>query len=284
MAAQTYRYLILRYIPDPMRMEPRNVGVIVQSDDGIVHRIHGHFQPHSAGDRAEARANFRAWREWFEHELRAPIGHSIVPERTSEAYLSYLASRCTGSYQLTEPLRLQAEADLDGALDFLYTRLVLAPGEKPEAATRAPVRRFRQAVDDLGLEAKHRGLLLHNQYIDFGDVCVPSFYAYRNGRTVLIDKVEIDRSVRRMQLELEALCRTAGALEGRGGVELVALIDPPDLLEAEGQPRDETFVRQYRERSRYIEDRATQVISAAADAGAYAERLAEELEAVSSAA
>lgn len=131
MAARTYRYVILRYIPDLMRMEPRNVGVIVQSDEGIVHQIHGRFVPESLSDRGEARASFRAWREWFDHELHARIAHALVPKRTSEAYLSYLASRCTGNYQLTEPLRVQAEVDLNGAAGFLCSRLVLTPGGSP---------------------------------------------------------------------------------------------------------------------------------------------------------
>src|SRR5260370_22457699 len=45
MSEKEYNYQIIRYIPDLRRMEPQNIGVLVQGDLGTTCRLWTHFRP-----------------------------------------------------------------------------------------------------------------------------------------------------------------------------------------------------------------------------------------------
>ncbi len=81
MSERDYLYQIIRYVPDLRRMEPQNIGVVVQGQFGVSCRIWTHFRP--LGDKPDFDyGNFRKWREFFEAEINGPqIGMSVALQR-----------------------------------------------------------------------------------------------------------------------------------------------------------------------------------------------------------
>jgi hypothetical protein len=62
-----YLYQIIRYVPDLERMEPQNIGIILQGPFNVVSKVWTHFRP--LGEKPDFDyANFRKWREFFDDE------------------------------------------------------------------------------------------------------------------------------------------------------------------------------------------------------------------------
>jgi hypothetical protein len=134
------KYLIAKYIPDLARMEPRNVGIIVWSPDGVEARfaaekinqpgvIDGRSIPAFVGS-ANA---FRQWIEFWRAELRKPeietAEGSRIPQ-SAPAFLSALQSWNRGNFVLTEGgflLDPVASDDLSDLADHLFQKLVDSP-------------------------------------------------------------------------------------------------------------------------------------------------------------
>ncbi len=105
-----YLYQIIRYIPDLRRMEPQNIGVVVQGRSGSLCRIWRHFRP--LGEKPSFDyANFRKWREFFDEEVNGRQVDLFQPLRHTREFLEYLQSRCKGNYVLTRPLHIAMVTD-----------------------------------------------------------------------------------------------------------------------------------------------------------------------------
>lgn len=143
MQTHRYRYQILRYIADLRRMEPQNIGVVVQSDFAVSCRFNAHFRAGSEFDSA----NFRAWREFFRTEIFATAAGIYQPERTKIEFLEFLRGRCRGNYSLTAPLDLvMASAAIRDVEDHLFETLVKPPREEAPKNLQ-PVQLFQNELE-----------------------------------------------------------------------------------------------------------------------------------------
>ncbi len=144
MQKYSYRYQILRYTPDLRRMEPQNIGVIVQSDTaGTTCRFNSRFRIGTEFDSA----NYRAWREFFIAEIFAKDAGIYQPERTKVDFLEFLRSRCRGNYSLTAPLDLIMES---GAIKDVETYLfdtLVKPFKEEVNKSLQPVQVFQDELD-----------------------------------------------------------------------------------------------------------------------------------------
>lgn len=121
MKSHAFRYQILRYVPDLLRHEPQNVGIIVQSEMGVSCRFIG-CKERTPGFDVD---NYRLWLEYFASEILGPPVPHFQPPKESREFFGYLRSRCRGNYNLTSPLELALESpDLKVAESYLYETLV----------------------------------------------------------------------------------------------------------------------------------------------------------------
>ncbi len=204
MNERPYLYQIIRYVADLRRMEPQNIGVLVQSATQLRHRVWTHFRP--LGDKPDFdSANFRKWREFFEEEVNGPQIALFQPPRHSPEFLEYLQSRCKGNYVVTRPLHVAMRTEnIDKVTEYLYETLVRSP-EEPEPAER-PVQRFREELKAKKLD-KNR-LLRQDEYVDLpnGEAQLFHWQYDRNhgsNERVLIEPIQWLGRIRFTQLELE---------------------------------------------------------------------------------
>jgi len=276
-ALHCYRYQVLRYIADRVRMEPINTGIVAQSDEGVSLRVNGRFR----GDRRSGIPldldNFRQWREFLRGEIDAEGGAGFVPPHSSVDFLSYLRSRCDGPFQLSEPLHFESVVPtVEVARDYLYERLVARPNDDGADVPATPVERFRHEVAERSMERRFP-VLHHNAYVTVGQSCYPFYYWYRNGRTVVIDKVEVGTQPRHTQLELESWVARLQSIWGAPRVESVSVVDPVDKLPPARTSDDEAFRQAYKDKIRQIERLSTKVISRADSVVPFVEELETEL-------
>lgn len=196
-----FRYQILRYIADLKRMEPENIGVIIQNSREASCRFHTRLGNRPGFDFD----NYRRWREFFESEINEPPVPVFQPPRGDIAFLEYLQGRCIGNYSLTRPLELaMPSADLLEARNHLFKTLVLKPDEAI-GNTKQPVQRLRSELKQRNIinnPAFHKKQLFNaNGISEF----VEYFYVRNHGANlpVIIQPVQI----------LPDISRTINAME-----------------------------------------------------------------------
>jgi hypothetical protein len=211
MTEQEYLYQIIRYIPDLRRMEPQNIGVLVQGESGVTCRLWTHFRP--LGDKPDFDySNFRKWREFFELEVNGPQINMFQPTRESPEFLEYLQSRCKGSYTVTRPLHVAMETSrIEEVRDYLYDTLVRSPEEEHEPAEQ-PVRRFREELQSRKLNRNR--YLRRDEYLVLpnGDAQLFHWQYHKNhgsDEQVLIEPVQWLDKIRITQLELDHVLSAA---------------------------------------------------------------------------
>ena len=142
MEQHLFRYQLVRHIADLRRMEPQNLGVIVQSRNAIRCKFNPYFGRQPGFDRD----NLHAWKNFFRKEIDGKAVPLFQPERTSEQFLEYLQNQTRGNYSLTRPLELVMNTgDIEAVIDHLYQSLVRKPEEEPKNLTR-PVSFFREEL------------------------------------------------------------------------------------------------------------------------------------------
>lgn len=138
-----YHYQILRYVADLRRMEPQNVGIVVQSNSAVTCRFNSHFKTGAEFDFA----NYRAWREFFNTEIFGKVAGIYQPDRTKVEFLEYLCSRCRGNYSLTPPLTLMmATGTIKDVETHLFDTLVKPPKEEGTKNLQ-PVQLFQDELE-----------------------------------------------------------------------------------------------------------------------------------------
>lgn len=198
---QHYLYTLIRYVPDLDRMEPVNVGVILQGAG----RIDVRLSPHAAKRKDIDTQVFGRWRQFFLDEVRGGPAPLFQPEKTSPRFLTYLQQLCEGAVILSRPLVLEVgtATTFDSALGDLYDRLVAPPETTSPAAAHRSTGRFRQVAE--ARQFAKRGMKKHAHVVIDQK---PLWMAYRqvaNGRVIAIDKVEVDREIGKTANEIERL-------------------------------------------------------------------------------
>lgn len=228
MSNPSYLYQIIRYVRDLRRMEPQNIGVVVQGEFGLAFRLWNNFRP--MGDRGDFDyANFRKWREFFEAEINGRQIKMFQPPRESAEFLDYLQSRCKGNYLLTRPLQVEMQTEnVEGVRDYLYETLVRSPEEEAEPAEQ-PVRRFREQLQARKLD--RHPLLRRDEYIALPNGDTELFhwqYSKNHGSNtrVLIEPIQWLDRIRYTQLELEHVLLAAKKLrEQEFPAHLIVVMD-----------------------------------------------------------
>lgn len=146
---KTPRYALAKYIPDLDRMEPRNIGVIVWSPDGIESRFLAQKvdQPETLDGRSipsfiTSPAAYRQWIEFWQSELRKPeiqTPEGQTAPQGSPDFLAALQRWNRGNFVLADAGVLLDHVDADNlpnVVDHLYHALVeTGRGDDPRDAT-----------------------------------------------------------------------------------------------------------------------------------------------------
>ena len=128
----TYRYQILRYVADLDRMEPVNIGVVVQNNHRTTFRINDDLSRVRAADQEFDPEAFARWVEFFREECEGPPAPG-QPDRGTEEFLEHLGAQCRRRYQLTAPRPMAVDVPhLEAVCDWLFGRLVSADNARKE--------------------------------------------------------------------------------------------------------------------------------------------------------
>lgn len=117
----TTRWLVAKYIADLRRREPINVGVILQTDEGVGTRFVGQKSDDTIDGRSarawvRSTANFKRWVEYWQHEAYSQefdIETLLTSRPDDNYYLEYGGERLIGG-----------EVEPSVMLEQLYTALV----------------------------------------------------------------------------------------------------------------------------------------------------------------
>lgn len=115
------RYALIRFVPDMNRMEPINVGVVLQAPGRI------DFKLNAARRKDMETSVFQKWQAFFEEEIRGDAIPILQPPKDSVQFLHYLSNLCEHTVIMTRPLTVSTRADesFETTLQSLYERLVI---------------------------------------------------------------------------------------------------------------------------------------------------------------
>ncbi len=146
----TPRYVLAKYVPNLLRFEPRNIGVIVWSPDAILARFAGE-KPGVPGE-IDGRTipsfitSPSAYRQWVRY-WRATINKTEIPRpggppvpRTSPDFIETLKTSGRGEFLVTDGGFLLDEipvGNLSELADYLFTTLVEVPSIVVEVADQS---------------------------------------------------------------------------------------------------------------------------------------------------
>lgn len=281
MDERPYLYQIIRYVPDLRRMEPQNIGVLVQGESRITLRLWTHFRP--LGDKPDFDyANFRKWREFFDAEINGPQIKMFQPSRERPEFLEYLQSRCKGNYILTRPLHVAMNSDnIEGVRDYLYQTLVRSPEEEPQPAEQ-PVIRFKERLQAKKLD---RHPLLHrDEYVTLRgeDSELFRWYYDKNhgsNERVLIDTVQWLGRIRYTQFELEHVLNAASKIRNASfPAQFIVVMDevaPPSELAKDATKR---LYENYLKGKETLKQLSDEVVSSVSDSEQLVSRIETDLE------
>jgi hypothetical protein len=153
------QYLLAKYIPDMHRFEPRNIGVIVWSPEGIEARflaenaqrpgeVDGRSIPAFVTSDSAYKQWVRYWREALSANSIEPIrGGELIPA-SSPAFIEALQQTGKGNFVIADAGVLLDEVgvdDLASVANQLYSQLVLETSPSEES----PDRSFDERCDEL---------------------------------------------------------------------------------------------------------------------------------------
>lgn len=196
-----YRYNLIRYIPDPDRMEPINIGLILQGQG----KIYVRFSPHVAKRNDVNTASFREWKDFLLNEVNGEAVPLFQPPKHSAEFLEYLESLCRGQVRLSKSLELFApiKRSFDEILEALYLRLVLPPGEPERPEETRPTGAFRQFAKEKRF--LDRGMRPHAHVLVEQDRLWIAYRQVLNGEMIAMDKVEVAKQLGQTANEIERL-------------------------------------------------------------------------------
>lgn len=198
---QDYYYTLVRYVPDVQRMEPINVGVILQGRGQLDIR----FSPHAAKRKEIDTGVFQQWRQFLLEEVQGKPAPLFQPPKTSPKFLDYLGQLCDGAVLLSQPLLVSVDESRPFAdmLAYLYQRLV-APSQviAPAEAAR-PSGRFRQLT--ISYSFLRRGMRKHAPIKLDQEKHWMAYRQVVNGSVWAIDKIEVGNQIGTTASEIQAM-------------------------------------------------------------------------------
>ncbi|MGQ5654695.1 hypothetical protein ACUJ8H_32510 [Streptomyces sp. EKR5.2] len=197
MAANWY---LVKYVPDPFRDEPKNIGVVVENDGrGVVRFIGQHsggFDGRRVRGVVRSPRTLRAWIEYVEYHLASGTFKEQVQRLSSRPGQNYrIDFRGTVDFSGSG-----SETEIKSIADDLFTELVGDPGSPA-----------MQSIDELANDLLfHKLRFPDNRYIEKdvsyrvdlrGEPHELGFdYRYESDRTTLLDKISLsapEKSLRR---------------------------------------------------------------------------------------
>jgi len=140
------RYLLVKYAPDLLRMEPRNIGLFLWHDGKIAARFMSPDSVKFVSDR-------RNYQDWVDYWMEMVTAGVILDRRggdvdvSCEKCLDALLSTQDGNYLVVDSGFVAAklhESQIEAAADSLFRELVSPPGGDP-TSTQARKRTLRSA-------------------------------------------------------------------------------------------------------------------------------------------
>lgn len=195
----TARYLVAKYVPDMWRMEPRNIGVIVWTSNGVNARflaeyperlgiVDGRRIPTYVNNPSAFRQWVAYWRSTIERSrLEPPNGGTPIPREAPE-YLDALRMTARGNFLLADGGMTLDEVDQHEIIDLvnqLYTMLVDVNVGVVEEYQDANLESLcDEAIHQAGLQsdpAFRRSYQVHCPIAESTDEVFTFSYAYANG-------------------------------------------------------------------------------------------------------
>ncbi|MFI6962177.1 hypothetical protein [Streptomyces sp. NPDC050255] len=182
MAANWY---LVKYVPDPFRDEPRNVGVVIDSGEGGILRFIGQTKDGFDGRKVRgvvrSSKTLRAWIEYIEYQLQSG---------TFAEHAELSISRSMNSYRIEKRGALLG-GDLQGAADELFRDLV----SDADGAHQATIDELANQLlfRKLRVPAGHKIEKDVRYQVDWNGEPrdLPFDYRYQNGKTTLLDKITL---------------------------------------------------------------------------------------------
>lgn len=136
----TYSYWLLRYVPDAVRGEMVNVGVLVGRDGGdwAIRRVRSYRRANRLGGSA---SRIDPWLSTLEREIHLQMQPELPQMRTSQsdplttARIQRMQLRLNNSIQIAEPSTVRGESASETAA-FLFDFLVSEYSVAPRSTTR----------------------------------------------------------------------------------------------------------------------------------------------------
>jgi len=139
------QFLVAKYVPDLIRNEPRNIGVIVWSDAGVAARFqgndkHGNFKSKDFPDFIQSPTTYKQWVNFWMAEIKKEkiefIGTSKIATKASPEFVDALLTTSKDNYFLDKGgavLDAITEKKLPILVDELFASLV---SDAPAAAKK----------------------------------------------------------------------------------------------------------------------------------------------------
>lgn len=203
-----FRYALVRYVPDALRMEPINIGIVLQGKNRLCLKLNTRASSLKEIDTHV----FRHWRWFLEEEINGEAMPLFQPRKSSVEFFKYLGGLCEGPVLLSPPLyhAVAAESTFEAVLERLYERLVAPKPSVSVGDGSRPSGRFRQLSEEFNF--LKRGMTRH-RHVQAGSSKL--WMAYRqvdNGERIAIDKVEVANQIGSTANEIERLPTIRDAL------------------------------------------------------------------------
>lgn len=142
------RYLLVKYAPDLLRMEPRNIGVFLWHEGKIAAR----FMPSDSVKFVSDRSNYQGWVDYWTEMVAAGVildkrGGNV--EVSSEKCLDALLSTQDGNYLVVDSGFIAAElngSQIEAAADSLFRELVATAESEPSQPRKRPLKAASRSV------------------------------------------------------------------------------------------------------------------------------------------
>ncbi|MBN8865819.1 MAG: DUF3037 domain-containing protein [Sphingobacteriales bacterium] len=218
-----YYFAIARYVPDLLRNEPRNIGVIFFSESGDEYKA------------------------LFSKNLSAKLGHSLAAADRDmlKGYAQYFESlrpvgarelmttieQTRGKFQFSE-FGTVATADAEKEAEYLYTSFV------EEIKEKTPQQRLKTRLKDDLQEQNLIGekKLEVNRVIHSGNLEHKLDFSYENGRLYVIEAIDLSNTDRNANTTKAAfMFENLGWVRGSKNVEAISVIIQPTAADAKTQ-------------------------------------------------
>jgi hypothetical protein len=218
-----YYFTIARYVPDLLRNEPRNIGVIFFSE---------------SGDEYKAR---------FSKNLSTKIGHGLAAADRDmlKGYAQYFESlrpagarelmktieQTSGKFQFSE-FGTVATADAEKEAEYLYTSFVEEKKEKtPQQRLKTRLKDDLQEQNLIGEKKLEVNRIIHS-----GNLEHKLDFSYENGRLYVIEAIDLTNTDRNANTTKAAfMFENLGRVRGSKNVEAISVITQPTAADGKTQ-------------------------------------------------